>query len=77
MSKMNVARLVPLSASLNVKNLLLYLKAFLTFDFVLICTLNPHVKLYRTLWKYQGKHLLLPSRHQKIYICRVLLIEVD
>ena len=74
---MNIARLVPLSVSLNLRNLLLYLKVFLIFHFVLFCELSFHAKLYRTLWIYQGIHLLPRSRHQEIYICHVLLIEVD
>ena len=61
--KLNIALLVPLSSFLNLRNILLYLKAFLIFHFVLVCKSSLHAKLYGTLWKYQGTHLLPRSRH--------------
>ena len=67
-----IARLVLLSVFLNVRNLLLYLKAFLIFHFVLVCKSSLIAKLFRTLWRYHGARFLLRSRHQKIYMSCVI-----
>ena len=75
--KMNIARLVPLSVFKNLRIFLLYLKAFLITHFVLVWKSSLHATLYRMLWKYEGTRILLRNRRQKIYICHMLLIEVD
>ena len=50
------------------ENILLWANSVI-FCYFLVCIIKFCITLCQKLWKYQGKHILHPSHHQKIGIC--------